>query len=305
MALLVRMLFVVSSFLVVQLVASFSSRHVAFMKKYGLAEGPHFVALFDELFDQTGFEEKRAAFFTLSSSQSLFDSDEEQLVPSLEKRQLDLGMTDCETFYLDKLNPIELEKQMARFRPTILWVSSENDTNSFALRYSMRTSGLDGFVEENCGSEDCRSLLFVGEGDAAVICSGADMAVARALGHDPKGAPEPQFRGLELLGNNQSFLYGDTEGLKQCNRIEDTDSVTTLKYDQVYVWSQVNGDDTYSFVMNARQKGAIEAFRSPVALPPMVELDVGGRKCIGEPSVDPSRRLQMRGDSEWFEEGGV
>lgn len=254
-----------------------NNRHVCLFKKYSFVRGPHFNGLFDQLVEQTGFGEKRVAMLTIDGHGEPTD----QLVS-------DLGLDAIEVFRLDETNPIDLEINFQKFDPTILWASDAH--SALRLRYFMRTSGFDGLVENLCGSVDQRSLLYVGEG-AGVICGGSHMALAK--GQDP--AREPQFRGLELLGSETSVSFDSAiHGLDG--------AITTLDEKQVYMWSQKNGEAT-SFVMSPRQKGAIESLFHPDPLPPLVETYVGGRRCAGEPSIDPSRMLQMGGDgdSEWFE----
>lgn len=248
-----------------------NNRHVCFFKEYSFVRGPHFNALFDQLVEQTGFDEKRVAFL------STIDHDTNAQLKE------DLGLQKLETFRLDKMKPLEMEDKILAFDPTILWVG--DGPSALQLRYSMRTSGLDGIVERLCGSIDEKSLLFVGEG-AGVICGGSNMALAK--GQDP--APEPQFRGLDLLGSSMSVCF---------NENAETTSTTVVGEKKVFVFSQQDGD-AMSFVMSPTQKGAIEGLSHPEPVPPLEE-NIGGRKCTGEPAVDPSRMLQMEGDSEWFE----
>jgi hypothetical protein len=255
-----------------------NNRHLCLFKSYSLVRGPHFNALFDQLIEQTGIDSnnaKRIAYLTIDNHR--MDSD---LIHD------DLGMDAIATFRLDLTNPIEMMQRIQEFKPTVLWVADAN--SAFQLRYYMRTSGLDGLVENLCGSIEDKSLLYVGEG-AGVVCAGSQMALAN--GQDQ--APEPQFRGLELLGLDTSVTFDPSspsiEGI-----------ITSLRENQLYVWSQRDGK-AMSFVVTPEQRGAIERLRNPNPLPPLVEESIGGRKCIGEPSVDPSRMLQMRGDSEWFE----
>ena len=242
--------------------------------------GPHFSALFDQLVQQTGYDTKRIAFLTIDNHRK--DSYSTRI-----EDDLGLDASAIATFRLDEMNPIELMKRFQEFEPTILWAADAD--SAYQLRYYMRTSGLDQMVENLCGSvEEERSLLYVGEG-AGVICAGSHMELAK--GQDR--APEPQFRGLELLGPDTSITFDPSSPSIQ-------GTITSLREKQLYVWSQSNGQ-AMSFVVTPEQMGAIEQLRNPEPLPPLVEENVGGRRCMGEPSVDPSRMLQMRGDSEWFE----
>lgn len=260
-----------------------NNRHVCLFKSYSFVRGPHFCGLFDQLVDQTGFDQKRIALLTIHDDiQSTYQQ-------QLNDVEIDLDAI-VKVIRLDTINPIELEQQFREFNPTILWVADAR--SAFQLRYYMRTSGLDGLVERLCGSLDQKSLLYVGEG-AGVICGGSHMALAK--GQDP--APEPQFRGLELLGPDTSVSFDvplTTAG--------EDGSIRKLSEKQLYVLSQRNGE-AMSFVMIPAQMGAIENLSHRQPVPPLVEEDIGGRRCMGEPSVDPSRMLQMQGDSEWFEEG--
>ena len=266
---------------------SLNNRHVCLFDSYETIRGPHFGALFDQIVEQTGVSEKRVAIFSINDNGK-----------STSQMEQDLGLDSCVTLFLRDYDPLSLEEKIQELHPTILWVP---DGNAYALRYLMRTSGLDGLVETMCGSDSEESVLYVGEG-AGSICGGATMSLGHARGDNPKAAPEPQFRGLELLGPSLSISFGLGEQIKQHPKVDANDDITILQEDQVFVWSQKQGDAT-TFVMNPKQRGAIEKFQSPPPLPPFVELNIGGVKCTGEPAMDPSRRLQTIGDSEWFEDG--
>jgi hypothetical protein len=253
-----------------------NNRHVCFFSDYSSVKGPHFNGLFDQIVEQSGFTEKRIALLTIGDTYEPMD---QELLSN------NLGLDNLETFRLDRLNPSELENKFTKFNPTVFWVADCG--SALQLRYYMRTSGFDGLVEELCGSFDEKSRLYVGEG-AGAICGGSSMALAR--GQDP--APEPQFRGLDLLGPSLSVSFESNSAID--------DMAKSVGEKQVYVWSQQDGEAT-SFVMSPAQKGAIEGLSNPDPLPPLQEANLGGRRCTGEPSIDPSRMLQMRGDSEWFE----
>jgi hypothetical protein len=220
----------------------------------------------------------------------------------------DLDIQVCNLIVLDDYNPLSLEEVLDQIQPSILWVSS-SDGNAFDMRYKMRTSGLDTFIERSCGSpEGSSSLLYVGEG-AGAICGGSFMSVAHVRGDDPKGAPEPQFRGLELLGPQKSVAFGMDEALFQSHdKTKDltTDSITCLQSDQVFVFSQrPDNNSVMSFVMTPSRRGMIENWQSPPPVPPLVAKDgIGGVQCVGEPAIDPSRTMQQSHDSEWLEETG-
>jgi hypothetical protein len=253
-----------------------NSRHVCFFSDYSSVKGPHFNGLFDQIVQQSGFTEKRIALLSIGDTYDPIVQD------FLSK---DLGLDGLETFRLDQLNPLELESKFTKFDPTVFWAADCG--SALQLRYYMRTSGFDGLVEDLCGSIDEKSRLYVGEG-AGAVCGGSSMALAR--GQDP--APEPQFRGLDLLGSSLSISFEPN--------ISVDGTIKSVGEKQVYVWSQQDGEAT-SFVMSPAQKGAIEGLYNPDPLPPLQEVYRGGRQCTGEPSIDPSRMLQMRGDSEWFE----
>jgi hypothetical protein len=276
-----------SLFLTQTLCLSLNSRHVCLFDKYETIRGPHFAALFDQIVEQTGVSEKRVAFLSINADGK-----------STSQMEQDLDLDSCATLFLRDYNPISLEEKIQELGPTIFWVP---DGNSFALRYLMRTSGLDGLAETMCGSDSEKSVLYVGEG-AGAICGGASMALGHVRGDDPKSAREPQFRGLGLLGQTRSISFGLGKKIEEHPKVDANDDITILQGDQVFVWSQKQGDAT-TFVMNPKQRGAIETFQTPPPLPPLVELNIGGVECTGEPAMDPSRRLQTIGDSEWFEDG--
>jgi hypothetical protein len=254
-----------------------NNRHACIFKNYDSVRGPYFNALFDQVIEQSGFETKRGLLVRI-------DDDNDNLIENLVS---DLDFDDMTVIRLDKISPRDLMHTIDAFSPTVIWGADAK--SALQLRYFMRTSGLDFLVETLCGSMNQRSLLYVGEGSSAMCC-GSDMKVAR--NHDR--APEPQFRGLELLGSDLSISFDQL-----LPELEENKTLKLLE-SQVYVWSQCDGKAT-SFFMRPDRRGAIEQFRTPDPLPPLVEEDYGGRRCIGEPSVDPSRMLHMRGDSEWFE----
>jgi hypothetical protein len=124
-----------------------------------------------------------------------------------------------------------------------------------------------------------------------------------------------QFRGLQVLGPGRSVSF---EKPMKCSPpwtmkdevqllhdklatkpLYDPSEETTvfLNPQQVYVYSQQEGKDTTSLVMNPYQRGAIEQYESsslPPA-PPLSSMGGGGsvvaRECTGEPSEDPSRTI--------------
>jgi len=268
-----------------------NSRNVCIFKEYSSISGPHFDCLFDQLVEQSGYHNnnnnnnnnKRVAYITVG---------DDSTSPKKEKiLREELQLDDFEVFRLDTIDPLLLEDRMNRFDPTIFWSSIGESDSALQFRYYMRTSGFDTIVEEFCGSIDEKSRLFIGEGIGAVTCVGSDMTLAR--NDDEAAAPEPQYRGLELLGSNISVSFEN-----------DTTATNILKLNnenKIYVWSQQDGEAT-SFFMNSKEMGAIEKLSYPTPLPPLQEDYNGGRKCTGEPAIDPSRMIQTGGgDSEWFD----
>ena len=331
----------------INIVGGFSnSRHVCFINDYDAVRGPHFSALFDELVAQTGAETKRVALVTatvdesdcitlpvgrrLQSTTPRPSSGPLTAPPSTDTQSLhsssilkqelekDLELDVCDVIALENFNPVTLEKHIEMLEPTVVWVA---DGNAFALRYLMRTSGLDRIIQEKCGGTG-NTLLFVGQG-AGSICGGHSMKLAHVRGDDPKFAPEPQFFGLNLIGLNRSVHFGSRQSdhLENHPKISTSDMVNesgekrivTLSESDVFVWSQerqegsVGANNAMSFVMNPVRKGMIEQLQYPEAVPPLIseDADLGGRQCMGEPAVDPSRMMQMVGDSEWFEEASL
>ena len=149
--------------------------------------------------------------------------------------------------------------------------------------------------------------MYVGE-NAGSICAGASLVAGHVQNHDPKKAPEPQFRGLELLGNKRSISVGISESdliahPKVISTGDDHEFVA-LKQRQIFVWSQPPKEDVTSFIYLPLQRGGIERWdSSSPRLPPLVEETyIGGVQCDGEPSIDPSRMLQQIGDSDWINE---
>jgi len=281
-----------------------NSRHVIFLKDFANVKGSSFYSTFYSVFEETHQEiEPRVAFFRINDAsvgpQELAFQRQQQL-----QRQDGLSLNCSQSYDLRELNPLELEKQLGLFQPSILWIhqnDASSQCNSFALRYYLRTSGLDRYIEENCGADNgvpCQ--LFVGEGVSPAACAGESMDIAHALQHDPKGAPEPQFRGLGIL--DKSVLYGKCQCLDQKN--DNQLDVTIVDDEQVFVWSQTRGL-ARSLILNAQNPDSSRtSWQDKEPLPPMVEVDLGGRKCIGEPSIDPSRRIQLSQDLEWMEEEG-
>jgi hypothetical protein len=214
---------------------------------------------------------------------------------------------------LSDYNPVSLDVQMDQWRPNILWVTGGTTTNAFSLRYKLRTSGLDRWIERNCCGVSASTCVYIGEGSGA-ICAGASLQVARSiLQQDPKAAPEPQFFGMGLLGPEKTIAFSTMEMEEQrqvrSSHVDlDEGKLTLLRPDQVYVWSQSSdGHETSvsSFIYLPNQRGMMEQMISPEPFPPIMDDDEaeGGVACFGEPAVDPSRQMQSStiGDSEWID----
>mmetsp|Transcript_14941 Transcript_14941/g.22019 ORF Transcript_14941/g.22019 Transcript_14941/m.22019 type:complete len:341 (-) Transcript_14941:130-1152(-) len=291
-----------------------NSRYVCLFDNYLTVRGPYFHALFDQILqDQAGIEQRRIA---LCTSQVHAERVSNQLMPQIQQDVLLRSDDFCTLFILDEYNPLSLQETITKqqLNPTIFWVVDYD--NAFRIRYKMRTSGLDKIIEQMCGSgnnnnEEEVSSLFIGEGAGGTICGGASLATAHALQQDPKEAPEPQFRGLELLGSHRSVAIDTTTNklLLEHPKIKSSsknDEFLTLKDDQIYVWSQPPSDEVTSFVFLPCQRGGMEQLEYPPPVPPLVETTnsvvVGGVQCDGEPSIDPSRTMQEIGDSEWINE---
>jgi hypothetical protein len=273
-------------------VSALNNRHVCFLDSFSSVRGPHFAALFDQVAEQTGLPDKRVALCTLRRDVESATN----VQPLLEE---DLGLDSCDLIVLDDYNPLSLEQKMKQINPSILWVT---DGNAFEMRYRMRTSGLDHYIERSCGPlEGSLARLYVGEG-AGAICGGSTMSIAHLRDDDPKAAPEPQFRGIELLGSSQSVSFGIEQiSLQTHSKTKDMiDTITSLRTDQVFVWSQ-QLDQVTNFVMSASRKGTLEKWQSPPPVPSLVEVGSGGVQCDGEPAVDPSRTVQQIGDSDWLD----
>ena len=276
-----------------------TNRHVCLFHDYETVQGPYFSALFDSVFERTGYASKR--MLVISTAPPVAE-DHLDMMPAttrtLEKLENDLGLEACQRIFLSQYNPWSLLDKLDQFQPTILWI--DNDSNAFGLRHLMKISGLDGIIQQRCDSAAKESaVLYVGQG-AGSICAGATMSLARLRGDDPKLVPEPQFFGLQLLGPQRSIYFDDDPTViqKQFDILDNPDEITILPEDRVFVFSQL-GMEATSFVMNPTRRGMIESLQSYAPLEPLIE-DIGGRHCAGEPAVDPSRRIQNIGDSEWF-----
>ncbi|CAB9507244.1 expressed unknown protein [Seminavis robusta] len=298
-----------------------NNRHVCLLDSYQAARGPHFSALFDELFEQTGYNSKRVAFITVGSDD---DENDDTSMLSLKDQMKDLEEElDLEICQLVTLSSMEIENgqrtvcddqkalrdEIQSLNPSILWIGDHPNSN--VLRYTLRIHNVDGIVHDLCGPATGRACLFVGEG-AGALCSGANMAVASLRGDNSRAVPELQFRGLELLGPKRSVSFAKPQprNIPELERLQnqlasmplydaEEDVTVWMNQQQVYVYSQQEGADTTSLVMNPYQKGAIEQYDSS-SLPPAPPLSFSAddnnassvaRPCTGEPSEDPSRTV--------------
>lgn len=285
-----------------------NSRFVCLLDDYLVVRGPYFSALFDQLLqEQCDIPQRRIALCTSAS----YAAKTRELLPQLQEDLLVLDEEEecCRLFVLDDYNPMSLQEEIEQFNPSIFWVV---DDNAFRIRYQLRTSGMDGILNNKCGGPVLsRNCLYVGENAGAVI-AGASLGTAHAMNYDPKQASEPQYFGVNLLGPNRSISYGLSKD-ELIAHPKTTDiapsSLLALKREQIFVWSQPPKEDTTSFIFLPSQRGTIEQWESPPPIPPLVDFNSdsnigGGVQCDGEPSIDPSRVMQQVGDSEWINEVG-
>lgn len=334
-------------FLVKALVTSTSlthpPRHVALLNSYEKTRGPYLYALLDQLVGQAqnsnddggdlvlrvaicygvgaGNRERRAA--QAKQRQQDLQND---FAPSLLLCGDDDGNDDHTTFQhenplvicIDDYNPVDLKRELDSFRPNLVWVLSgypnkedHDQQNALQLRYSMRTSGLDRWIQANCGptASATSCCVYVGEGRAATLVASASLDVAKVLleGDSSSEAttvhpPEPQFFGLDLIGPNRAIVFGGaadatelngagtttdsmlsdmTDQLSRNSKTQDLLSkghIRILKDDKVWVWSQV-ATNVQSFVYCPARRGIIEDWLTgPQELTPLealVEEDYG------------------------------
>lgn len=318
----------------------YGGRHVCLLNDYNHVCGPYLDALLDQTLEQTKCVKRRLVLCTTrgdlqaggggggggqSGNNDWNDQDYDEGGPLLsvtsflEELQSSWQLDDTRLLLMDDYNPMTLEKTLsqdnnnAHNSPSIIWVRG---SNAFRTRHLLRTSGLDRYIQERCGSVSGPSLLFVGEGAGALV-AGATLAVAHVQGHDPRAAPELQVNGLGLMGHDLSVSFGvHKEVLETSDRTEDLmsqEKIEVCTSNQIFVWSQQaseSSDDNSipisptRFVMTPNQRGVIERFTQPDPLPPLVDksVDTEGVPCMGEPAIDPSRFMQRIGDSEWMEE---
>jgi hypothetical protein len=304
-------------------------RHICLLDDYDTVRGPYFSALFDQLMGETQHPTKNLAYFTSQADLSLRDATDlgsrNDRNTFLEELRASLALDDANLFLLDEWNPLTLESELSTSNPTIVWVQGKN---AFRTRHLLRTSGLDRWLEARCAplQEDAEisstkeesgchgAILYVGE-DAGALCAGSDMAVARARGDDPKMAPEPQFVGLNLLGDDdddrrvsfgveRELLEGHPRTCHYCV----AGNIQVCRNDHVFVWSQSPTKETATtFLMTPSRRGTIEHYTTP---DPWLDRhnrsrpgqSDGGVACFGEPAIEPSRSVQRVGDSEWMDD---
>ena len=281
-------------------------RHVCLIHNYASIAGPQFSALLDE-FHQNAFPpstQKRVAILTVNDD----DSDENAKSLSILQKDLSLFLLDdqCVTVPLHK-GPRSFRQALDRFQnvpPTMLWLHGDlKTTNAHWLRHWLRACNADGVIEELCGGWSTPTI-FVGEGSGAV-CAGASVRTHPTASQPPP--PEPQFRGLELLGPNLSVLtIGSNDDEPQQQLLDDArqrlgHEALPLRESQAFLWSQQEGNDVAQSFF-ADKMGCISKLSFPKPLDSIIQPDTGeGRKCVGEPSIDPSRAMQSSSDSEWFD----
>jgi hypothetical protein len=268
------------------------------LNDYLSVKGPYFNALLDQILEeQASIQERRIALCTTQYNAERIST---KVLPAIQNDLILNPKDSCILFILEDYNPLSMAAEINNVQPTIFWVV---DDNAFRLRYNMRTSGLDSLIEQMCGSDE-ENCLYLGE-NAGAICAGASLNVAHALNHDPKQAPEPQFRGLELMGPQRSISFGISKEALLVHPKTSSECMNQecleLDDDKIFVWSQPLDQDVTSFVFLPLQRGGIEQLTSPLpVLPLLVERE--GVECTGEPSIDPSRMMQEIGDSEWINE---
>lgn len=278
-----------------------NSRFVCLIQDYDRVQGPYFHALLDQMLEnECQFGQRKLALCTTQK----YDHREERM----SQLEDDFDLDGCQLFLLDDYNPITLQEEVSNFDPTIFWLV---DDNAFRIRYYLRTSGLDGILQLNCGGFSGKGCLYVGE-NAGALCAGASLTGAHKLQQDPKEAPEPQFFGLGLLGTKRSVTFiqsktmDDGEESTMTGSGSESSSTISLDQDDVFIWSQPGTGSATSFVFLPCQRGAIANLEEPPNLPPLVEEDdllmMGGVQCTGEPAIDPSRMMEQVGDSEWINE---
>jgi peptidase E len=263
-----------------------SSRHVVLFDRYETVRGPHLASIVHQLVERSCLG-KRPRISWCSNFQKETRNDQEAAISTIKD---DLACEALEIFDLSGYRPSRLHDELSELNPNIVWVSDMGSV--LQLVYSMRTSGLDKWIDRNCGGFGKESVLYVGEANGAIAAGSDIRSVAEARGDSP--ARELQFRGLELLGPKNSFYFG-----KSLNLI-DNKKVKQIDPEKVFVWSQLLEDDSICFQMCPTEFGAIEGIKYPKLLPPLIDQE--GVSCIGEPSIDPSRTLQATDDSGWMED---
>ena len=110
-----------------------TNRHVCLFHDYETVQGPYFSALFDSVFERTGYASKR--MLVISTAPPVAE-DHLDMMPAttrtLEKLENDLGLEACQRIFLSQYNPWSLLDKLDQFQPTILWI--DNDSNAFGLR---------------------------------------------------------------------------------------------------------------------------------------------------------------------------
>jgi hypothetical protein len=215
--------------------------------------------------------------------------------------------------------------------PSIVWLYG--NYNTFHTRHLLRISGFDKFIQKQCASSVVSSSssssssesssesststtttnttttttsMYIGEGTGA-LCVSYTMDIATTLSskvddkynNDPKYVvPEYQKFGLQLLS------YGDGSNSDNSDNSDDNKNsnididIQDLQDDQVFVWSQqqeVSATAT-KFIITPSKRGTIEKYETPNQLPPLVTVsnDGEGVQCDGEPSIDPSKSIQVQ-----------
>jgi hypothetical protein len=265
---------------------------------------------------------------TMSTASKIMD-------PILNDLKVTLDLNEIpELFIMDDWNPLKIQERFSSSvssqQPSIIWVYG--NYNALNTRHLLRTSGFDKYIQKQCASSSSSSSsttsstessyhytsMFIGEGTGA-LCASYTMDIANtALSSKEKGGNNNDPKNVVVVPELQKFglqlICGDGSSDSDDNNF-DID-IQNLKDDQVFVWSQQQqqdeSDDSSStatatatkFIITPSKRGTIEKYETPNQLPPLIITNnKEGVQCNGEPSIDPSRSIQLQdiGESEeWW-----
>ena len=286
------------------------SRYVCLLEDYEKVMGPYLYALFDQLFELTGHEEKRIAFLTtqkdlddISSYRiqgkenenktddavkgvNCNDTTAEALKALLETLESSLELeTTPEVFVLDDWNPLAVEERFStvestgagtsdddkdKVDPTILWLYGNH--NSFYTRHLLRTSGFDRYIQERCASS---SLSSDDDDDNCVFVGEGTGAACAWITMDAARARGDDPKGAPELQPYGLKLLG--------NENDDSSGFEVCGDDEVFVWAQQPPQESMveeeqqrehgatNFVMAPNRRGTIERYTTLDPLPPLVD----------------------------------